>query len=235
VKQRFGALQRWAVLLAFCVMSTLHAAPDHTHLAVVVEIPAGETSGLGDALGVYAVQLQPCQVSSELTPHADPHEPTRSFSQLVVERLLSAVSGTAYANHRERFDGPAASEFRRRVALDRAGNTSLGELVVPSARYCGVLLTLARLPAIDGLLALENSVRLSAPGTASLGIAFRESITLSLSKPWLAEGAPAQLKITLRPRATQALLAQQTDDFGVLSQRVMARLAEASSAAVSIK
>lgn len=223
------------MLACLGLISTSQAASDHTHLTVVVEVPAGEASGEGDALGVYAVQLQPCLASSGLTSRADPQEPTFSLARFTVERLLSVLVGTAYANHRDRFDGPAASEFRTRVALDRPGNTTLGELVVPPARYCRVLLTLARLPTAKGLPALENSLRLSAPGAAPLEIAFRESIALSLSKLWVADGAAAQLKITLRPRATQSLLAQQSEDFGVLSQRVMTRLTEASSAAVSPK
>ena len=154
---------------------------------------------------------------------------------LAAERLLGVLVGTAYANHRDRFDGPAGIEFRMRVALDRPGNTLLGELVVPSTRYCRVLLTLARLPAATGLPALENSLRLSVPDAAPLEIAFRESIALALSKPWVPDGAAAQLKITLRPRATQSLLAQKNGDFGVFSQRVVTRLTEASSATVLLK
>lgn len=223
------------VALICAALATLsHAAADHTHLLVNVEVPAGETSGDGDALGVYAVQVQPCSTSSAgLMPRAHRKEAVDSVGKLAVERLLSVLSGTAHANHRDRFDGPAEAEFRVRVALDRSGRTSIGELILPSAQYCRVVLTLARLPSVQGLPALENALRLSVRGTAPLEIAFRESIVLTFDKPWVADGTAAQLKITLRPRATQSLLVRKNEDFGALSQRVMTRLTDASSAAVS--
>lgn len=232
---RARRLLYWAALVCVGLLTTPLAASDHTHLSVLVEVPAGETSGEGDALGIYAMQLQPCQASPVLKQRAHSNEPTYGWTRMVVERLMGALVATAHANHRDRFDGPAEGEFRMRVALDRAGNTSIGELVVPAARYCRVLLTLARLPAAKGLPALENSLRLSMPGAAPLEIAFRESIALTLIKPWVADGTVAQLKFTLRPRAAQALLANQSEDFGALSQRVVSRLTEASSAAVSLR
>lgn len=226
----------WSFLLIFLCWSFAGASqanPDHSHLTVVVDIPTGEVSAPGDALGLYAVQLQRCDATVSLSTGNVHHRPSlNSTFGVIADTMLSVFIGAAHANHRERFDGPAASEFRARIALGSPGRTSLGELLAPTARYCGVLLTLARLPAGNGLPALDNSLRLSVPDAPPLEIAFRETITLTLGKPWQTDGQPARLQITLRPRAVQALLLRSPDDFGVRSQRAIMRLAEASSATV---
>ena len=123
------------------------AAVDHSHVQLSVEVRATDTSASGDALGVYAAQLVPCDVAAASRLPQDPSGTLQAFA----ERLFGVIVGTAHANHRDRFAGPAAGEFLKPVALDRAGVTPIGEIVAPVARrYCQVLLTLARLPAVGG-------------------------------------------------------------------------------------
>lgn len=224
-----NAVHSWRRWIACGVVATLFlgaaCAADHSHVRLSVEVQANDTSASGDALGLYAAQLVPCDAAAaSRSPHND-SATWRGFT----ERLLSLVIGTAHANHRERFDGPASGEFMKRVALDLAGITPVGEIVAPAARYCRVLLTLARLPA-TGSPELPFSLRLSTPKGREIKLDFRESLAVSFDKPWLANGRSANLVITLRPRATAGLIPEDADDFGAVSQRVVAQLAKASSA-----
>ena len=121
----------------------------------------------------------------------------------------------------------------KRVALDLAGITPVGEIVAPAARYCQVLLTLARLPAAAGATdspELPFSLRLSTPKGREIKLDFRESLAVNLDKPWLANGRSATLVITLRPRS-----AAGADNFGAVRQRVVAQLAQAASAQITTR
>ena len=207
-------------------------AADHSHVQLSVQIRASDTSASGDALGLYAAQLVPCDAA------AANHLPTEQSGtwQAFAERLLGLMIGAAHANHRERFDGPASGEFLKRVALDSAGVTPIGEIVAPKTRYCRVLLTLARLPATSGPTGspeLPFSLRLSTPKGSEIKLDFRESLAVSFDKPWFANRRSASLVITLRPRSAAALIPESTDDFGAVSQRVVAQLAQASSARIA--
>lgn len=231
-----NAVHSWRRWIACGVVATLFlgaaCAADHSHVRLSVEVQANDTSASGDALGLYAAQLVPCDAAAaSRSPHND-SATWRGFT----ERLLRLVIGTAHANHRERFDGPASGEFMKRVALDLAGITPVGEIVAPAARYCQVLLTLARLPAAAGATGspeLPFSLRLSTPKGREIKLDFRESLTLSFDKPWLANGRSANLVITLRPRSAAELIPESTDDFGAVSQHVVAQLAKASSAHIT--
>ena len=218
------------VVAATLFLGAAHAA-DHSHVGLSVEVRASDTSASGDALGLYAAQLLPCDaVAASRVP---PDQSGRW--QVFAERLLGLMIGTAHANHRDRFDGPASGEFLKRVALDHGGVTPIGEIVAPAARYCRVLLTLARLPAVGGVQALPFSLRLSTPKGGEVKLDFRESLAVSFGKPWLANGRSASLMITLRPRSAAALIPENTDDFGALSQRVVAQMAKASSAQITTR
>ncbi len=207
-------------------------AADHFHVSTTIEVKAADVSAKGDALGLYAAQVLPCESSAAATATPNAQSRIKAF----VDALLGAISGTAYANHREHFDGPAAAEFMTRIALDRASARRIGEIIAPGGRYCRVLLTLARLPAAQDVPALSFSLRLSTPHGGEVNLEFRESLMLTLDKPWQADSHAAVLTITLRPNATRELLSKattSTDDFGALSQRVVTRLAQASSARIS--
>lgn len=202
------------------------AAVDHSHVQLSVEVRATDTSASGDALGVYAAQLVPCDVAAASRLPKDQSGSLHAFT----ERLLGVMVATAYANHRERFAGPAAGEFLKRVALDRADVSPIGEIVAPAARYCRVLLTLARLPAVGGTPELPFSLRLSMSAGREIKLDFRESLAVNLDKPWLANGRSATLVITLRPRS-----AAGADNFGAVRQRVVAQLAQAASAQITTR
>ena len=217
--------------VAAIAFSWAAAAADHSHVQLSVEIRATDTSASGDALGVYAAQLVPCDVAAASRL---PKDQSGSL-QVFTERLLGAMIGTAHANHRDRFAGPAAGEFLKRVALDRADVTPIGEIVAPAARYCQVLLTLARLPAVGGTPELPFSLRLSMSAGREITLDFRESLAVNLDKPWLANGRSATLVITLRPRSAAGLIAAGADDFGAVCQRVVAQLAQAASAQITTR
>lgn len=222
---------RWALC---CMVTGLFLGPthalDHSHVQLLLEVGAADASASGDALGVYAAQLLPCEAAatSGLLGQPDPW-------RIAAERLLGLLVGTAHANHRERFDGPASGEFMKRVALDRAGMTPIGEIVAPAARYCGVQLTLARLPVVGAVSALPFSLRLSTAAGNQIQLDFRESLTVNFDKPWFANGRSARLVIVLHPRSAAALIAGTMDDFGATSQRVVAQLAKASSAHITTR
>ncbi len=229
-----AALSRRCLVLsgvaATLFLGVAHAA-DHSHVRLSVQVRASDTSAIGGALGLYAAQLVPCDAAA-----ASRLPPDQSGAwQVFAERLLNLVVGTAHANHRERFDGPASGEFMKRVALDYAGITPIGEIVAPAARYCRVLLTLARLPAKDGSSELPFSLRLSTPKGSEIKLDFRESLTVNFDKPWRANGRSANLVVTLRPRSAAALIPENTDDFGAVSQRVVAQLAQAASAQITAR
>ena len=184
-----NALRR-AQRITLCAVAAIAAiafsgaapAADHSHVQLSVEVRAADTSASGDALGVYAAQLVPCDVAAASRLPQDQSGTLQAFA----ERLLGVIVGTAHANHRDRFAGPAAGEFLKRVALDRAGVTPIGELVAPAARYCQVLLTLARLPAVGGTPELPFSLRLStSAGVRSSSIFANHSRLI-----WINHGSP---------------------------------------------
>lgn len=167
----------------FIAMPAIAAEPDHVHVSVEFLVPRAEASGTGDALGLYALQLLPCAGSAQRSAQSVAAARLWTSALGVAERAFGVLIGTAHANHRERFDGPAAAEFGKRVALDRAATTMVGTLVAPKAQYCKVGLVLARLPSRGSEPALPFSLRLSKPPDRELVIDFRENIEIALAKP----------------------------------------------------
>lgn len=143
--------------MLFGLGATAHAAV-HSHVRVVIEVRADDTGPTGDVMGLYAVELVACAVP--LGRAAQPVPAHTSLTQRVVESVFAAISGTAQANHRDRFDGLAAREFMQLVALDRASRDVLGELDVSAAEYCQLRLTLARFPSTATRAALTHGLRL---------------------------------------------------------------------------
>ena len=225
-------------LLGSAVIAAINAVaaqPDHVHLSVKIVVPHGETSGAGDALGLYALQLLPCVASTQSSTQTGALERLQTSALGIGERALGLLINTAHANHRERFDGPASAEFGKRIALDRAASTNVGTLVAPLATlvtYCKVGLVLARLPSHGKDPALPFSLRLSKSPEQALVIDFRENIEVPLVKPWIASGSTAKLTVVLRPqRALQVLNVQGIED-GERTQRAVVSLATEASASI---
>ena len=241
--RRFRSLTRWVALTllgsaVIVAINAVAAQPDHVHLSVKIVVPHGETSGAGDALGLYALQLLPCEPPAQSSRQTGALERLRTSAIAIGERALSLLIGTAHANHRERFDGPASAEFGKRIALDRATTTSVGTLVAPmatQATYCKVGLVLARLPSRGKEPALPFSLRLSKSPEQALVIDFRENVEIALTKPWVASGSTAKLTVVLRPqRALQVLNVQGIED-GERMQRAVVSLAAEASASIDTK
>ena len=236
--RRFRSLTRWVALTllgsaVIVAINAVAAQPDHVHLSVKIVVPHGETSGAGDALGLYALQLLPCVAAAQSATPTGALERLRTSVLVIGERALSLLVGTAHANHRERFDGPASAEFGKRIALDRATTTTVGTLVAPLATYCKVGLVLARLPSRGKEPALPFSLRLSKSPEQALVIDFRENVEIALTKPWIASGSTAKLTVVLRPqRALQVLNVQGIED-GERMQRAVVSLATEASASIN--
>ena len=221
------------VMAATVAVNAIAAQPDHVHVTVGIVVPPGEASGAGDALGLYALQLLPCAGSTQSSMQTGVLELLRTGALVVGERALGLLVGVAHANHRERFDGPAAAEFGKRIALDRAATMNVGTLVAPIAQmatYCKVGLVLARLPSKGKEPALPFSLRLSKSPERELVIDFRENIEIPLVKPWTPSGSIAKLTVTLRPqRALQVLDLQGIEDGERMQRAVVSLTAEASA------
>ena len=204
--------------------------PDHAHVSVTVVVPRGETSASGDALGIYALQLLPCEVDA---PRAELMRDAMLVTLgSVAERLLGVFVGVAHANHRERFDGLAQAEFGKRVALDVSAKTEVGVLVAPIKRFCSVGLVLARLAAKNGQPEVPYSLRLSSGSGQQVTLDFRQDINVTLDKPWVSTGQDAKLVITLRPRRAHAVFQMQAIEDGERMQRVALRLAADADATI---
>lgn len=230
----FQLLVRWAALtlLGGVAITAIAAAPDHVRVTVEIVVPRGEASGAGDALGLYALQLLPCANLAKNTTQTDILERLRVGVLVVGERALGLLISTAHANHRERFDGPAAAEFGKRIALDRAASTNAGTLVAPLARYCKVGLVLARLPSHGKEPALPFSLRLSKPSGQTLVIDFRENLEIPLTQPWAASGSTAKLTVVLRPQRALQVLEMQGVADGERMQRAVVSLATEATASI---
>ena len=232
--------RHWAALtllgsVLITTITAFAAEPDHVHVAVEIVVPRDEASGAGDALGLYALQLLPCTGSAQSSTQAGALGRLQAHAQGVGERVLGLLVGTVHANHRERFDGPAAAEFGRRVALDRAATTHVGTLVAPLVRYCRVGLVLARLPSQGKEAALPFSLRLSKPFGQALIIDFRENLEIPLAKPWAAGGLTAKLTVVLRPRRALQVLNLQGIDDGERMQRAVFSLATDATASIDAR
>ena len=64
------SLRHWAALtllgsVLITAITAFAAEQDHVHVAVDIVVPRDETSGAGDALGLYALQLLPCAGSAQ--------------------------------------------------------------------------------------------------------------------------------------------------------------------------
>ena len=198
-------------------------------------MPGEDTSGVGDALGIYALQLLPCAGSAQGPTRTGALGPLRAKVRVIGERALDVLVGVAQANHRERFDGPAAAEFGKRLALDRAATTTLGTLVAPLAQYCKVGLVLARLPSQGAERALPFSLRLSKASDQVLVIDFRENLEIALTRPWAARGAAARLTIVLRPKRALHALTMSGLEEGERMQRTVVSLATEATASIDAK
>ena len=231
------SLRHWAALtllgsVLITAITAFAAEPDHVHVAVEIVVPRDEASGAGDALGLYALQLLPCAGSAQGSTQAGALGRLQAHAQDLGKRVLGLLVGTAHANHRERFDGPAAAEFSKRIALDRAATTHVGTLVAPLARYCRVGLVLARLPSQGKEPALPFSLRLSKPSGQALIIDFRENLEIPLVKPWAASSLTAKLTVVLRPRRALQVLNLQGIDDGERMQRAVVSLATEATASI---
>ncbi len=228
------SLLRSAVLVLYgaTALTSSAAQSDHVHVTVEFVVPRAEAGGVGDALGLYAMQLLTCAGSAQRSTETSTLERLRAGALAAGERVLGMLVSTAHANHRERFDGPAAAEFGMRVALDHAATTIVGALVAPIARYCKVGLVLARLPSQGKEPALPFSLRLSKSPDRVLAIDFRENLEIPLAKPWVASGSTAKLTIALRPqRALQVLDLHGIED-GERMQRAVVSLATEATASI---
>jgi hypothetical protein len=228
-----------AVSLCLCLAANVAGAagkadkpaqPDHSHVNVSVVVPPGEASGSGDALGIYAVQLVPCEAAVSLGATIGATVITTVGE--VASRLLGVFVSVAHANHRERFDGQGAAEFGKRIALDTAATTQVGVLLAPIKRFCNVQLVLARLPAKNGQLELPFSLRLSSSSSPPVTLNYRQDIRIALDKPWVSDGHDAKLKITLRPRGAQAMLQLPDMEEGERMQRIVVRLSADAQASI---
>ena len=223
---RFGARASGVAILALAagIACGIALADDHAHVEAVVSVSADALGSPGDVLGVYAIELLPCARAARAGSRLD----------ALFAGLSALLVPSAHANHRERFDGPAAKEVLRRVPLDQAQATALGELIVPRGTYCEVRLTLARLPAVQGpvpIPALPASLRLARPGALPpFLIDYSQPVAIGLTERWNAGNCPARLTVLLRPGKLRPLLANAALDFGELSQRVLAALAEQAEA-----
>ena len=233
----FRSLLPWAALtlVGGVVISAFAAQPDHVHVAVEIVVPSGEASGVGDALGLYALQLLPCEGSAQSSRQAGSLERLHASALVVGERALGLLVGMAHANHRERFDGPASAEFGKRVALDRAATTNVGKLIVPLARYCKVGLVLARLPSQGTEPALPFSLRMSKLPHRALVIEFRENLEIPLFRSWAAIGSTAKLTVVLRPQRTLQILNIQGIEDGERMQRAVGSLATEATASIDAR
>lgn len=236
----FRLLARWLVLTLFgsvilTALAAIAAQPDHVHVTVEIVVPRAETSGVGDALGLYALQLLPCAGSAQNSTQTGTLERLRARALLAGERVLDALIGTAHANHRERFNGPAAAEFGKRVALDRAATTMVGILIAPIAQYCKVSLVLARLPSQGKEPALPFSLRLSKPPDRELVIDFREDLDIPLAQPWVASGSTATLTVVLRPQRALRVLNMQGIEDGERMQHAVVSLATEATASINTR
>ena len=227
-------LAAWVALALFAPISAaVPEKPDHTHVNVSVVIARGETSGAGDALGLYALQLVPCDgvaARSEVV-----RDLVMSAVSGIAERFLGLVVSVAHANHRERFDGPGAAEFGVRVMLDKAQTTEVGILVAPTKRFCSVALVLARLPTTAGRPALPFGLRISSSAEQQSTLDFRQDLRITLDKPWESSGQNSRLTITLRPRRAHAVLQMSGMEDGERMQRIVNRLAADAEATIRPK
>ena len=235
------SLARFATQVTLCsvvlamtfAINAIAARPDHVHVTVRIVVPPREASSAGDALGLYALQLLPCASTPQSSTQTGVLERLRTSALVVGERALGLLVGVAHANHRERFDGSAAAEFGKRIALDRAATMNVGTLVAPIApiaTYCKVGLVLARLPSKGNVPALPFSLRLSTSPDRELVIGFRENLEIPLAKPWTASGSSAKLTVILRPqRALQVLNLQGIEDGERMQQAVVSLAAEATA------
>ncbi len=231
--------RRLALTLFGCVLFTATAAvaapPDHVHVKVEIVVPRAETSGAGDALGLYAVQLLPCAGSAQSSTQSSVLNRLWASALVAGDRLLGVLVSTAHANHRERFDGPAAAEFGKRVPLDRAATTTVGTLIAPLGTYCKVGLVLARLPSHGKDAALPFALRLSNPAGQVLLIEHREDLEIPLTKPWNASASATKLTVILLPgRALQALGLPNMEE-GERMQRAVVSFAKEATASIHFR
>ena len=215
-----------AAIALWVVLARVPAAmaDDHSHLQVTLVVAPSQPGMAGDILGVYAFEMLPCDPVK--AAHAPPG---RAWTRLV-DGALGFLVTTARANHRERFDGPAAKVVMQRLPLDRAHSVSLGDIAVAALTYCRARLSLARLPARTQptpLPPLETSVRMARPGgLPPMLLEYSHPFVVSLARPWNANGRPAQLTITLDPAAAKPVLADAGLDAGTLSQKALTLLAD---------
>lgn len=212
----------------------------HTHLQIKAAVPAAYLGSKGDMLGIYAVEMIPCMKATASLNYLDEGKnPLRSILQAVLEKTTDLLMSSAWANHRERFDGPASKEVKQRLPLDQSHEVEIGNLPIALGTYCKVRLTLARLPSVTqpiSLPALPFSFRMARPGALSpVELNYSHPFIIELKTPWVAkEGSTSKLKITLYPSLAKPLLADAKLDEGTLSQKVLTLLAKRAKAVVTV-
>lgn len=227
--RRLGLLTIVVMLAAAMSLAWQAEQDDHIHLQLALEVAPSQPRPSGDAVGIYAVEVFACNADKASLPGGRVADWLSRASDLLIS--------SAWANHRERFDGQGAKVVMVRVPLDRADRISLADVAVAKGRYCRVRLTFARLPSVTQptpLPPLNTSVRLTRPGNLS-GVALNYAVpfVLSLAPPWQADGQAASLTIKLDPASANDLLADANIDKGRIAQRVMARWVETSKVTVT--
>jgi hypothetical protein len=225
-----------ACLLLALPLAQAQSEQEHAHLQVNVAVAPGFLGSKGDVMGIYAIEMIPCL---KATAYLEPVRPHRNGLHAVADAATDLFVSPAWANHREKFDGPSSKEVRQRVPLDQSQDVDIGELPVALGTYCQVRLTLARLPSVAqpvSLPALPYSFRMARPGSLPpLELNYAHPFIIALKKPWIANGKVSNLKITLYPLLVQPLLADTSLDAGTLSQKVLTLLAKRAKAVVTVK
>lgn len=67
-----------------------------------------------------------------------------------------------------------------------------------------------------------------------LALDYRETLSVQLTKSWRGAGRDAELVVRLRPRAAQALIPVDTDEWGAVSQRVVTLLSKQATAEIKL-
>lgn len=219
-----------------------HLQP-HAHLQIKAAIPAAYLGSKGDVLGIYAVEMIPCTKDKTKAKDMAYLEEGKNLQPNILQAVLETTTdlfvSSAWANHRQKFDGPASKEVKQRLSLDQSQDVDIGNLPIALGTYCKVRLILARLPAVTqpvSLPALPFSFRMARPGTLpALELNYSHPFIIGLKAPWVAkEGSTSKLNITLYPSLAQPLLADAKLDEGTLSQKVLTLLAERAKAVVKV-
>ena len=241
-----GTLLMVCSVLALPLVQAQEKEQPHAHLQVKAAVPAAYLGSKGDILGIYAVEMIPCvktnASAASISSNVSIEESTdlkSNILQAMLEKTTDLLVSSAWANHREKFNGPASKEVMERFPLDQSHEVNIGNLPIALGTYCKVRLVLARLPSVTqpvSIPALPFSFRMARPGKlAPIELNYSHPFIIDLKAPWTAkEGSTSKLKITLYPSVVKPLLADAKLDEGTLSQKVLTLLAQRAKAVVTV-